>query len=63
MDGNLEDINLIEITGDFSLGYQFIGPDAQQECEDFILKTFELDKEEEAMFSLGPLSGPDRESF
>lgn len=63
VDGNLEDINLIEITGDFSLGYQFIGPDAQQECEDFILKTFELDKEEEAMFSLGPLSGPDRESF
>ncbi len=63
VDENLEDINLIEITGDFSLGYQFIGPDAQQECEDFILKTFELDKEEEAMFSLGPLSGPDRESF
>jgi len=62
-DENLEAINLIEITGDFSLGYQFIGPDAQQECEDFILKTFELDKEEEAMFSLGPLSGPDRESF
>ncbi len=63
VDENLEAINLIEITGDFSLGYQFIGPDAQQECEDFILKTFELDKEEEAMFSLGPLSGPDRESF
>ena len=63
VDENLEDINLIEITGDFSLGYQFIGPDAQQECENFILKTFELDKEEEAMFSLGPLSGPDRESF